>query len=237
MKKTALLSLLILPLLWCFQEKGDISIKGVTEVTLEHDGIRRSCLFYAPSLKNHSPKPLLLVLHGAGGTPGGLIKLTRYRFNELSEEREFYVAYPTGIRRLWHDARNDKTSYVHKKNIDDVGFIQDLIENLIDHYPIDRNRIFAAGISNGGFMCFRLACELSHQIRGIAVVAATLPRDQKKTCLPMRPISVIIFNGTKDTIVPYDGGSVKLLGRTRGSIFSSEDTARFWARINECSPD
>lgn len=202
-------------------------------IEIEHGGMARSCLVHVPGNRTQGPAPLLIVLHGGGGTAQGLVKLTKERFNELSDQAGFYAAYPSGTGKSWNDFRDDSKTYAHQHGVDDVGFVGALIDRLAAEYPIDRNRIFAAGMSNGGLMAFRLACSLP-AIRGIAAVAATHPLDQEGKCAPSGPMSVLIINGTDDPIIPYDGGDIKLLGTKRGRVVPTETTVNYWTRFNKC---
>lgn len=232
--KKSILTLLIIPLILSCQLRSPGGPENLLAVSFEHDGRTREFLLHVPARTPSSPAPLLIVLHGRGGTAKGLVKLTNSRFNELSDAGGFYAAYPTGLGKSWNNFGDDMTGYAHRNNIDDSGFIAALIDRLAASYPIDRDRVFAAGLSNGGFMCFRLACELSGKIRGIAAVAATNTVEQKAKCRTSRPVSVMIINGTDDPIIPYNGGEVVLLGRSRGRITSTEDTVAEWARIDAC---
>ncbi len=193
---------------------------GLRLVEMENSGVARSFLVHVPKNETATLSPLLVVLHGAGGTAESVVKLTKQRFNELSDRDGFYVAYPSGLGKIWHA-------------VDDVGFIAAMINRLASEYTIDKGRIFIAGISNGGLMSLRLACSLPG-IRGIAAVAAAHLAGQEVTCALSRPINVMIINGTDDPIVPYDGGDVKLLGIKRGRVVPTDDTVRFWVGFNKC---
>ncbi len=213
--------------------RRSVDTDGLRLVEMAHGGSARSCLVHVPKNKTASLSPLLIALHGGGGTAKGLVKLTKQRFNELSDTEGFYVAYPSGLGKSWNDSREDSKTYAHKHAVDDVGFIAALIERLASEYTIDKSRIFIAGISNGGLMSLRLGCSLPG-IRGIAAVAAVHPAGQEVKCDLSRPINVIIINGTDDPIVPYDGGEIKLLGMKRGRVVSTDDTVRFWTGFNKC---
>ncbi len=208
---------------------------GVREIRMMHDGRERTCLIHVPEGKFNGSLPLVLVLHGGGGTAAGMIKLTRNRFNELADTRGFFAAYPQGIRKHWNDFRDDPIDYAHREKIDDSGFISALIDRLAAEYPVDTGRVFATGISNGGFMSYRLGCELSLKIRGIAAVAATLPAGAGEKCKPAKPVSVLIINGTDDPLVPFNGGYVTVLGTRRGKILSTGDTISFWTAADGCT--
>ena len=91
-----------------------------------------------------------------------------------------------------------------------------LIEKLIEQYSIDPRRVFVTGISNGGLMSYRLACSLPDQIRAIAPVTAQIPADIVPLCRAESAVSLAVFNGTEDPLVPYNGGQIKVFHRQRG---------------------
>ncbi|MBW1814897.1 MAG: esterase, partial [Deltaproteobacteria bacterium] len=97
---------------------------------------------------------------------------------------------------------------------------------------IDQQRIYATGISNGGMMSFRLACQLSHKIAAIAAVTASM--SETFSYEPSTPVSVLIINGTEDPLVPYNGGEIRLMRRTHGKVKSTSDTIFFWLTHNKC---
>jgi len=207
--------------------------------TLSHDGMERQYILYQPSLKTgHSiTRPLLLVLHGGGGTNRGMLRLTNGGFNELADRDGFFVVYPQGIDKSWNDGRPDKISGAHRKGIDDVGFLRTLIEDLIARYPIDAKRIFVTGISNGGLMSYRLGCSLPDKIRAIAPVTAQIPAAIAPLCSSESAVSLAVFNGTADPLVPYNGGQITVFRRQRGAVLSTDETIRIWRRKNRCGPE
>jgi polyhydroxybutyrate depolymerase len=111
-----------------------------------------------------------------------------------------------------------------------VGFFQLLIDSLAGFYAIDRQRIFVAGMSNGGHMAYRLACDLPDKIAGIAAVAALLPAELK----PSQPVPTLIIAGMDDPIVPYKGGAVQVGMMQRGVVRSAMETLRIWSEANRC---
>ncbi|MCD4686001.1 MAG: dienelactone hydrolase family protein [Anaerolineae bacterium] len=206
-----------------------------TRYTLEHDGLTREYrLYVSPDLDPAQPVPLVLVLHGGGGTADDMEKLTRSGFHALADRDGFIVAYPQGIDEHWNDGRplEDRAT---QDDIDDVGFIAALIEHLAAEYPLDRTRVYATGISNGGFMSFRLACDLADQIAAVAPVTANLSTDLAARCAPSRPIPVLIVNGTEDPLVRWEGGAIKVLRKTRGDVLSVDETVRAWIALNDCN--
>ncbi len=207
--------------------------------SIRHDGLQREYVLYSPSLKPAHPgkRPLLLVLHGGSGTSRGMLRLTNGRFNQLADRDGFYVVYPQGIDRSWNDGRPDKISGAQRKGIDDVGFLRALIEHLAARYPIDSDRIFVTGISNGGLMSFRLGCSLPDKIRAIAPVTAQIPSALESLCRSESSVSLAVFNGTEDPLVPYNGGQITVFRQQRGAVLSTDKTINVWRQKIGCSPE
>lgn len=188
-----------------------------------------------PSYDKSKPLPLLIALHGGGGTGEGMEKLTLGGLNKLSDQEGFLVVYPDGIEKHWNDGREEVRYRAHREKIDDVGFISALIDHLVAERNIDKKRIYATGISNGAMMSFRLACELSEKIAAIAPVAGAIPENLPTRCLPSRPISVLMISNTEDPMVPWEGGEIRF-GRQRfGKVLSVTETVKYWATHNQCS--
>lgn len=209
------------------------------ELTLSHDGFERKYLLYSPpfELPRSDAKPLLFVLHGGGGTHRGMVRLTKSRFNQLADRDGFFVVYPQGIGKAWNEGRGDLISEAHRRGIDDVGFFRALIEYLVSKHPIDSDRVFVTGISNGGLMSFRLACSLSDKIRAIAPVTASIPSAILPLCRAESTVSLAVFNGTEDPLVPYYGGQSAVFRRQRGEVLSTDETIRTWLAKNRCTPE
>lgn len=179
---------------------GDGLGPGDHTVTLMHGGKMRSALVHVPqSYDPFSPTPLVLNFHGLTSNAGQQVFFSG--MNLTSDAEGFVVAYPEGINSSWNagaccgDAMNQQ--------IDDVGFVRALVEDLEALLCVDERRIYATGMSNGGFMSHRLACEAADVFAAAAPVSATMVLGQ---CAPSRPIPVMMFNGTADSLVFYDGG-------------------------------
>jgi len=196
---------------------------GDTKQSLQVGSVTRDYALHVPSnLPVDAKVPLLLVFHGGGGHAWRMSKFTK--FNEVADENGFVVVYPEAVNKSWDDTRG-------LSKADDVGFVRALIEHLEKDFPIDSSRVYATGISNGGFFSNRLACELSDKIAAVAAVAATMPTTLPENCRPARPISVMYMNGTKDPLVPINGGTVGAnLGLQRGECISLADAIRFWTK-------
>jgi polyhydroxybutyrate depolymerase len=193
--------------------------------TLSVSGVTRHYLLHVPeNLPPGRLVPLVLVFHGGGGRASQMAAFTG--FDALAEREQFIVAYPDGIGRHWNDGRG-------RSHADDVGFIRGLLDELEQFYPVDARRVYATGISNGGFFSNRLACELSDRIAAIASVAATMPEPLGSECNPARPISVLYIQGTEDPLVPIDGGKIGFRhGRSLGHNISLADSVAFWRRVD-----
>jgi polyhydroxybutyrate depolymerase len=178
--------------------------------------------------------PLLLLLHGGAGSGEGLARHLRELLPKVVA-RGWSVALPDGVGRSWNDGRADTDAEAIRLGVDDVGFLRALVQRLVAAHGFDPRRVYVAGISNGGFMAQRLACEAADVFAGAASVTATRSVDLAARCTPSRPIAVALLNGTDDPIVPYDGGAVRLFGKTRGAITSTEATLAFWRAHNGCS--
>jgi len=169
--------------------------------------------------------PLVLVLHGGRGTAAQIENHTG--FSLLAETEGFLAAYPQGVDKQWNDGREARTIKPQQLDIDDVGFISALIDAVSKRYAVDGDRIYAAGISNGGFMSQRLACALSGRLAAVASVAATMPAPLLGECRPASKVSVLIMNGTDDPLVPYQGGPVHIGRIARGQASSTDETIKF----------
>lgn len=202
----------------------------------EHQGRGRTYRLVVP--KGHDPKvavPLVLALHGGSGTAEAFDRSTNGQFVREADKRGWLVAFPQGIERQWNDGRKvDTLKGRRRAKIDDVGFLRAVIDRVHASHRIDRTRVYATGISNGGFMSIRLGLELSDRIAAIAPVTAQLQvvhADKK----PAHPVGLMIINGTKDPLVPYDGGHVTVFGRKRGAILSTDATVARWRGFNGCA--
>lgn len=199
-------------------------------------GLERTYRIHVPAARDGGRSvPLLIALHGGGGTGEKMERLALGGLTALAERAGFVVVYPDGIEKHWNDGRAKVKYRAHREKIDDVGFIAALIDRLAQEHGIDRQRVYVTGISNGGMMSNRLACELADKIAGIAPVAANMPADLVSMCAPSRPISVLMMGGVDDPMMPWAGGEAHFLRRKFGQVLSAMDTIKFWAAHNRCS--
>src|SRR6202451_2280901 len=115
-------------------------------------------------------------------------------------------------------------------NADDIAFFNSMLDQIESKASVDVSRVYAAGLSEGGFMTLRVGCAMGDRIAGIAAVGAAMPKTM--ICLPTRPVPIVMINGTEDPIVPHGGGTEHNLELKTISI---DDSAKAWARIDRCS--
>lgn len=202
--------------------------------TLVVGGYERTYRVHTPPVAGR-PLPVVLVLHGGGGTGAGMERLTRGEFNRLADRWGFVVLYPDGLDRHWNDGRGVATYRAHRENVDDVAFLMALVDDVGRHVPIDRTRVYATGISNGGLMSFRLAIAAADRVAAIAPVAISMSEPLARTGGPPRPTSMLLVSGTEDPLVPWEGGEIGLPGRRGvGRVVSVAETMRLWAARSGC---
>ncbi len=210
--------------------------------TIQVDSLERSYLLFIPNrlarvpgfFLRRSTYPLLIVLHGGGGSGQGMVRMTREKFNQWADLRDFIVVYPDAYEKHWNDGRGLEFYPSQRLEVDDVKFISQLIEKIGQAFPLNPARIYVTGMSNGGLMAYRLACELSQRIDSIAPVAAPMGLKLYEKCHPTSPVSVLIIMGTDDPIIPWNGGQIRFGSLALGEVISAEDTAEFWAEVNGC---
>jgi polyhydroxybutyrate depolymerase len=199
-----------------------------------YDGLERSYVLYVPGSVNWAlPVSLVLVFHG--GTGNAENAMTMSGFNEVADRNGFLVIYPNGTGRLsdeklltWNGG--GCCGFAQEQDVDDVGFVRAIVEDLRSLANVDPKRIYATGMSNGGILSHRLACEASDLFAAIAPVAGTL---NFTPCNPADYVSVIEFHGTGDQNLPYDGGvgSESLVDVDYASV---QDSIGFWVAFNGC---
>ena len=196
-------------------------------------GVSRTYRLYVPpSYREQQAAPLLVLLHGGGSDGRAMVRFTG--FNRIADEEGLLVVTPDGVEKHWNDGRENTGYKAHRESIDDVGFISALIDFLSTQYNVDRERIYVAGISNGGMMAYRLGLELPHKIAAIAPVVAALPEPLAKKTYEDVPVPAVIVNGTEDPLVPWAGGDVRFMRKTMGRVLSVPDTVQFWQNKNHC---
>ncbi|MEP3844709.1 MAG: PHB depolymerase family esterase [Paracoccaceae bacterium] len=199
------------------------------------DGLKRSFILYRPSGLTAASglRPLVIVIHGGAGTAQGMMRLTRSRWNTLADQHGFFVVYPEGVDRMW-DFGEGAASALLDQRVNDLAYFRTLIAQTAQTVPIDRSRIFATGLSRGAQASFYLACNLPGQIKAIMPVATNLPKYMVNECRSGPPVGVALITGTDDPQVPFNGGTITVLGQRRDVVLSSEQTMALWQNRNGC---
>ena len=221
MKKLTIL--LLCGLFWL--TASAVTLAAPVSETLKSGGDLRNYWLVRPEgIEKTKPAPLLMVLHGSAGSGEDMMTVTQRGFERLADKEKFVVVYPDALERRWNDQGG---------TVDDVGFLLAIVDKLVADGLVDKSRVYVAGISNGGMMAQRLACEQADRIAGIATVAGGLPEPLQATCKPARALPVLVIQGTEDPIVPWSGGAVAGF-EDFGKVLSARETAKFWAANNRC---
>ncbi|MBS0563672.1 MAG: hypothetical protein JSR87_04095 [Proteobacteria bacterium] len=207
---------------------------GIERLQMAFDGARRDYLLYVPERLPDGPRPLVLVLHGGGGSAAEVRRSTGGRFDELAERDGFLVLYPDAVGRIWDTGSGEISERLSPRR-DDLGFLTGLIARVSADHVVDRRRIFATGVSRGGQASYMLGCRTKGLIRAIAPVSMTLPLSQERDCASGAPLGFLLVEGTADPVVPYDGGRVTVFGRARDRVRSADDTVAVFLRRNGCT--
>ncbi len=237
MKTLLVLLFALTSLLSCKKDEPDTTNGPVadkpseqTTVTLTVDGNQRSFILILPTGYNNAGKmPLIFVLHGGSGAPTSMIQLADFR--TIANRDKVVLVYPAGVQNSWNDGRPTDANLL---GVNDVSFFSQLCTYLTSNYPVDATRIYATGISNGGFMSARLGCELSGKIAAFASVAATMEQNTVfANCNPTNAVPAIFIHGTLDGLAPFLGGTVT--GSAGGSVVSHAQAVAKWITVNNCS--
>lgn len=221
MKTRIVLLLLLSAMLACQRSIPEISSDDdniLAEDQILSGGVTRHFLLHVPPLYYGDPTPLVLNFHGYGSNSRQEEILTG--MSAKADAAGFIVVYPEGLDGAWYTGPSTQGDA-------DRQFIRDLVAHLENLYTIDPKRIYATGISNGGGMADRLACNMADLIAAIAPDSGAYNFWQD--CLPWRPVPVLAFHGLDDNVIPYEGSSPQAMTPP------IEAWAAAWAMRNGCS--
>ena len=191
--------------------------------SITHDGIERDYILYVPEIYDGSTTvPLVLNFHGFGSSASQ--QMFYGDFRDIADTEGFLLVHPEGTtfigNQFWNVGFPGLSS-----NIDDVGFTEALIDELATLYAIDLDRVYATGMSNGGFMSFLLACQLSEKIAAVASVTGSMTQDTFDDCNAQHPTPVLQIHGTEDDVVLYNENNLSL---------PIPDVISYWVDHNNC---
>lgn len=205
---------------------------------IEHGGLKRGYYLHVPAgidplSQVATPAdrvPLVVVLHGRGGNGPSTADLTG--FDEVADENGFIVVYPTGVDNQWN--------YVdgipgYDFDVPDRAFLRELVAELAGRYPVDPQRVYVAGFSNGGYMAQRLACDAADLFAAFASVGAAGYGGQPEICGDPEPVPILFMHGTADAIVPFAGLRREGPNGPITVLASVEQTFAYWANRLGCS--
>jgi polyhydroxybutyrate depolymerase len=210
--------------------------------TITVDQSERSYVLHVPR-SVQQPASLVIVLHGGGGSAQSAI--AQSNFDAEADRHGFITAYPEGSDRsrpllnalgkpgfrTWNAGAC--CGYAVEHGMDDVGFIRAMVADITATHPLDPKRIYATGLSNGGMMAYRLACEASDLVAAIGAVSAVIV---VAPCEPRFPVSVLHIHGTADQNVPIEGG-VGSKSIVKYPYPPVERSIAFWAARDDCGKD
>ena len=191
-------------------------------------GDRPATLTLPDGYDGNTPIPLVMVLHGFTGNAGWTDN--RFGISKRVNADDIAVVLPNGTRDPEDQSFWNATEFCcnfHGSTVDDVAYLNSLVEDAAEHMEVDG--VYLIGLSNGGFMSYRMACESMPGLRAIAAVAGTSFEDPTR-CDGARPISILHIHGTSDGTIRYGGG-----GRRGGASYpGAEETVHRWASRAGC---
>jgi polyhydroxybutyrate depolymerase len=192
-------------------------------ITITSGGIARDFFLYVPEIYDaNTPAPLVFCLHGYGSSASANISYTGFR--PVADTAGFILIHPQGTQDLfgtphWNVGWGSSS-------VDDVAFVEDMIDYVNDNYNLNNDRIYSTGFSNGGFMSYLLACQLGDKIAAIASVTGSMSPSTFGSCSPNHPTPVLQIHGTDDGTVPYEGGPF---------AEGIDNVINYWVNYNNCS--
>lgn len=199
-------------------------------VTLAHGGYERSYILYVPA-EVQSPAPLVIALHGAGGV--GAEMLAYSGLTELADSVGFVVAFPDGIQQGWNYLEADQ---LHPSDLytDDLGFLRVLIPHVGQQVPIDEDRVYIIGFSNGGLLALRAGCSLQDTVAAVAIYGANFRERLVEHCLNAKPYPFLFVLGMRDEAFPWAGEVWFNASGDFRSTFSMQQTLTLLTSLNRC---
>ena len=198
---------------------------------LVHGGLERTYRIHFPVGGNATqPTPVVFGLHG-GGSESSVVQ-DGSGFDAVADSVGFIVVYPNAaLNRNW--AEGCDCVRADTAGVDDVGFLLALVDEIDRSWSVDRDRVYAFGVSQGGFFAHRVACDAPERFAAVVVVMGAMSLPLSEVCTPSQPISVAMYMGTQDPTVLYAGNYLGGLYST----LSADSSLSLWAAKNGCTGD
>lgn len=227
----------------CSDNSRDVYGPGTYTFQIQYDGLSREFIAYVPEKYNVDvPAAVVLMFHGGGGNATGIMNETGW--DRLARQEGFIAVFPEGSRpdpdspanfqdnpQTWNDGSGRINVGAIQRNVDDVGFVNALLDDLFTRFSVDEKCIYAAGFSNGAAMTFRLGRELSLRLSAIACVASTDWLDQPAVD---NPVPLMYITGTADPLNPIGGGEVFIGETSYGIKPPVEESIQKWVQMLSC---
>ena len=213
-------------LLISFLSIQNLSAQEVINSTLSHGGITRNYILFVPASYDPStPAPLVFSFHGYSSNAA--LNMNYTGFTAIADTAGFILVHPDGTLDGSGTPHWNVGGWTVGSQIDDVGFTEAMIDEISASYNINANRVYSCGMSNGGYMSFKLACELSDRIAAIASVTGSMTPQISNACNPSHPTPILQLHGTADPTVPYNGSPTWTL--------AIDDVIDYWVGFNNCN--
>lgn len=200
-----------------------INAQTNTTRTVSHDGVERSFNVYLPSsYDENSEMPVVLNFHGYGSN--AVEQMFYGDFRPVADTAGFIIVHPQGLPHDGFNHWNVAGVWHQGSTVDDVGFVDKMLDDLLDTYSIDESKVYSTGMSNGGYMSFHLACFLSHRIAAVASVTGQMTPFTFDQCDPQHAMPIMQIHGTDDNTVPYEGALWTK---------SATEIVEYWSTYNE----
>ena len=204
---------------------GPTDVEGTFQGTFKSGNENRSYLVHVPPT-GQPDWPLIVALHGSPST--GLGMQTMSGLDVVADQLGFAVAYPDAVVREW--AVGCDCTFSEFREVDDLAFFVDLIDELDRRVGVDRSRVFAVGFSQGALMAFLIGCELADHVAAVGSVGATMLTNVADDCDPSRPMPIVMIHGSEDEEFPPQGRA-----GLSASTVSIEESVDVWTAANGCT--
>lgn len=199
-----------------------VPLQALSQVqSLTHQDAKRKYIVYTPAGYAAEPArqfPLVLNFPGGGMTAAEQMLYTQ--MNRTADRHGFIVVYPQGVKHDW----NVGFGMDYQSGTDDVGFVRAMLAALRKDFRIDARRVYATGLSRGGFFSLRLAAEMPDQFAAVASVGAPMPEPVAAHHTQRQPVGVMLVHGTADNVVAYGGKA--------GGYLSAPASVKYWLDVN-----